>query len=392
MAAFPRQEYLGRIDNVKARMAAAGVDVLLCADPANMNYLTGYDGWSFYVPQYVAVPADADEPIWIGRAMDAAGARLTTFVSEENIRPYPETHVDSAELHPMAHVADLLEQMGCAGARIGVETDCWYYTARAHETLKGRLPQARIVDAFGLVNRVRLIKSAAEIAYMRIAAKIVGAAMREGIDAIAPGVRECDVAGRIAAVQFSGTETHAGDYPAALASIPSGAKTAAPHLTWSGDRYQRDTIAYLELGGCHRRYHAALARTVCLGRPPAAVVSLAGTVAEGMEAALDRARAGERCCDVEAAWRAVIAGAGYEKESRIGYSIGLGYPPDWGERTVSLISSDRTELAPNMCFHVILGMWQGDWGYELSETIRITEAGPPDVLTDFPRTLVVKES
>ena len=93
---------------------------------------------------------------------------------------------------------------------------------------------------------------------------------------------------------------------------------------------------------------------------------------------------------MEAAWRKVITRAGYAKASRIGYSVGLGYPPDWGERTASLRPGDRTVLEPDMVFHVILGMWEDDGGYELSETIRISEGGPPEVLTQFPRALLIK--
>ena len=85
----------------------------------------------------------------------------------------------------------------------------------------------------------------------------------------------------------------------------------------------------------------------------------------------------------------MIARAGYEKRSRIGYSIGLNYPPDWAEQTASMRPGDTTVLEPNMCFHLMLGMWMEDWGYELSETIRITEA-EPELLTEFPQQLFVK--
>ena len=103
------------------------------------------------------------------------------------------------------------------------------------------------------------------------------------------------------------------------------------------------------------------------------------------------ARPGNACEDVEAAWRKTIARAGYRKQSRIGYSVGLGYPPDWGERSASLRPKDRTVLVENMCFHVILGMWDDRGGYSVSETIRIDDAGAPELLTDYPRQLLVKD-
>ena len=391
MTVFPRSEYASRIERVKQRMAAAGIDVLLCTDPANMNYLSGYDGWSFYVHQLVALALDEDEPVWIGRQMDAVGARLTTFLRPDNIRGYPDDYVDSPERHPMAFVAQELRARGWDKGRIGVEMDSFSFTARAHAQLEAALTRAELVDAQALVNWVRIVKSPAELALMRVAATIVARAMTVGIEAIQPGVRECDVVAQICAAQIGGTPEHWGDYPAALPSAPSGIKTAAPHLTWSGDRYAADTVAFLELAGCHHRYHAALARTICLGRPPDGLPELAAIVADGLEVALDAARAGRTCHEVEAAWRALITTKGYEKSSRIGYSIGLGYPPDWGERTASLRPHDTTVLEPDMCFHMILGMWRESWGYELSETFRVSAAGPPDVLTAFPRKLFVKQ-
>ncbi len=372
-------------------MADTGIDVLVSADPANINYLTGYDGWSFYVHQYAVLALDREEPIWVGRGMDAPGARLTAFLRPENLVSYPEDHVDSQSKHPAQFLAQLIAKFGLAQARIGIDLDSFYFTARDYLELDRALPDARIVDAKGLVNWVRLIKSPAEIRLMRGAAEIVGKAMEAGMAAIEPGVRECDAVARITAAQLHGTADFWGDYPAALAQVPSGRKSAAPHMTWSGDRYEKDTVAYLELGGCHHRYHAALARTLYMGKPPAALLDLADIVSEGLDAALDAARPGVTCHEVEAAWRKIIERAGYRKSSRIGYSIGLNYPPDWGERTASLRQDDHTVLAPNMCFHMILGMWQEDWGYELSETFCVRETGAPEVLTDFPRELVVKD-
>jgi ectoine hydrolase len=390
MSTFPKSEYLARLGRVKAAMAEAGIDTLCAADPASLNYLTGYDGWSFYVHQFVVVMDDREEPLWVGRAMDAPGAALTSFLRADSIVPYPETHVDSDERHPAAFLAAEIAKRGRGSGRIGVELDCWYYTARTHAELARDLPDARFADASRLVAWARIVKSPAEIAMMRGAAAIVSEAMRVGMDAVAPGVRECDAVAAIVAAQIRGAAGFWGDYPAALPSAPSSAKSVAPHLTWSGDRYQANTGGYLELGGCHNRYHAALARSVYFGRPPDSLRRFSTVVEEGLETALDAARPGATCEEVEAAWRRVIARAGYEKASRIGYSIGLNYPPDWGERTASLRQGDRTLLKPDMCFHMILGMWQDDWGFELSETLRVADAGAPEILTRFPRDLVVK--
>ncbi len=127
---FDHPEFATRVARTKQRMAQEEIDVLLVASPANQFYLTGYDGWSFYTPQMVVVSLDADEPIWFGRQMDAAGARLTVYMREENIVAYPDHYVASDERHPMQLLVDLLKQKRWESRRVGVEMDEYYYTAR----------------------------------------------------------------------------------------------------------------------------------------------------------------------------------------------------------------------------------------------------------------------
>src|SRR3974377_799839 len=103
---FERSEYLARIARVKAAMAERGIDLLLVASPANQFWLTGYDGWSFYTPQMVAVSLPQEEPIWIGRKRVSAAAKFTAFLAEKNVVPYPDQYVGSSDLHPMQFVAE----------------------------------------------------------------------------------------------------------------------------------------------------------------------------------------------------------------------------------------------------------------------------------------------
>jgi Xaa-Pro dipeptidase len=110
MALFQEAEYLERIGSTKKRMTDAGIDVLIVSDPANMNYLTGYDGWSFYVHQGVIVSLDAEYPLWFGREQDSNGARLTSWLPDDCIHGYPDEYVQSRYTHTMRWVADLLRE------------------------------------------------------------------------------------------------------------------------------------------------------------------------------------------------------------------------------------------------------------------------------------------
>lgn len=389
MLSFEISEYKQRIMKVQKKMAAEGVDVLLLTNPANMNYLSGYDGWSFYVHQLLIVIVDEEQPFWIGRGMDANAAKVTTWLDHDNIIPYPDDYVHSTTLHPMEFVSDILKEIGQASRTIGVEMDAYYFTAKCFDTLKKELPNARFKDTTTLVNWVRLVKSEQEIAYIRKAARIVENAMRVGIESIQEGIRECDVVSKIYRAQISGTESFGGDYPAIVPLLPSGEKTSTPHLTWTDQTYRKGDPVILELAGCYKRYHSPLARTLIIGEPSQEVKDLADVVVEGLNTALEVVRPGITCEEVELAWRKSIAKSGYVKDSRIGYAMGLNYPPDWGEHTASLRPGDKTILEPNMTFHMIPGIWLDKYGVEISEAFRVTETGC-EVFADFPRQLFIK--
>jgi Xaa-Pro aminopeptidase len=386
---FPEEEYRERIRRTKERMATAGIDVLVSADPANMNYLTGYDGWSFYTPQCVVVALKEDDPLCIVRGMDRNGGLQTSFLAPDRILGYPDHYVQSTERHPFDWIAAELAGRGLGRGAIGTEQDVYYFSPRAQAALEQGLPDARFLDAGVLVNWVRAVKSPAELRYMREAARIVERVMQTAYDAIEPGVRQCDAVAEIVAAQVRGTPEYGGDYGSFVPLLPTGPGTSAPHLTWTDAPFRSGEATILELCAARHRYHCPMARTLFLGDPPERLVDTEAVVLEGLEAALDAARVGATCEVVEAAWRAVATRSGVTKESRIGYAVGLNYPPDWGEHTLSLRPGDTTVLEAGMTIHCILGIWQDDWGLEISECFEVTPSGGAP-LADFPRGLHVK--
>jgi len=386
---FDVQEYKQRLAKTKQRMLDNGVEVLIVTDPANMNYLTGFDGWSFYVHQCIIVMVDQDEPIWVGRGQDGNAARLTAWIQEENIRPYTDDYVQSLIKHPMDFAADIIKEKGYQDKIIGTEMDTYYYTAKCQERLALGLPNAKFVDGTNLVNWVRIIKSDAEVDYIRKAAKIVEKAMETAFTSIDEGVRQCDAAANVYHAQISGTEQYGGDYAAIVPLMPSGIRTSTPHLSWTDEPYRNGDTVILELAGCYRRYHCPLSRTMIIGDAPQKVKDLASVVVEGLSNALTAVKPGVTCEEIESVWAKSIAKSGFIKDSRIGYSMGLNYPPDWGEHTASLRPGDKTILLPNMTFHMIPGIWLDDCGVDISESFRVTENGV-ETFTSYPRKLLVK--
>ncbi len=386
---FSRAEYAERLARTRAAMADQELDLLIVSDPSNMAWLTGYDGWSFYVHQCVLVSHEG-EPVWYGRLQDAAGARRTAWLHDDNILSYPDHYVQSTDHHPMDLLAAIIESRGFDKARIGVELDNYYFTAAAYAALTTHLPNALFLDATALVNWNRAIKSEAEIGFMRKAARIVEAMHQRILEKAEPGIRKCDLVAEIYDVGIRGVSETGGDYPAIVPLLPSGPDAAAPHLTWNDQPLRAGEGTFFEIAGCVNRYHCPLSRTVFLGKPPQAFLDAEKAVLEGMEAGLENARPGMTCEDIAFGFFSVLERYGIIKDNRTGYSIGLSYPPDWGERTMSLRSGDRTVLEPGMTFHFMSGLWLADMGLEITESILITETGV-ECLAHVPRELFVKD-
>ncbi|WP_170751382.1 M24 family metallopeptidase [Ruegeria lacuscaerulensis] len=387
--AFSRAEYDRRLAKTRSAMAAAGLNALFVQDPSNMAWLTGYEGWSFYVHQGVVVLHDAD-PIWWGRNQDANGARRTVWMSDDRIHGYADNYVQSTERHPMQDLAKLLLENGLGQARFGVELDNYYYSAKAHLTLAAELPQATLVDGNALVNWQRAVKSGEEIALMRKAARISEHVIDGVIERIEPGLRKNELVAQIYHDAISGVGEDWGDYAAIVPLLPSGPDAAAPHLTWDGAPFKSGECTFFELSGCYRRYHAPFCRSVFLGQPPDHLLRAEAALVEGLEAGLDAARAGNQARDIALALAAPLERARIERGARCGYPVGLSYPPDWGERTISLRPEDETVLEPGMTFHFMPGLWMDDWGLEITETILITDSGRAECLCNRPRKLFVK--
>jgi ectoine hydrolase len=388
---FDRAEYRQRLARCRKAMAERGIEVLIESDPANMNYLTGYDGWSFYYVQAIVVTQDDEEPLWIGRGVDIAGARLTTSLPEENIIPWPDPLVDNAKNHPMEYVAQKLTERGLGGKTIGFDRDCYEFTPRCADVLRAALPNARFAEAPRLVNWLRLLKSDAEIKVMSEAARITESIMQTFFDAVQPGVRECDAIGEIYKAQAAGTSSFGGEFCCVAPLMPTGEGTATPHMTWSDRTFRKGEATYLETAGVRHRYHIPMVRAVHLGKAPQKLIDTSKAVNEGIEAALAVVRPGNTCEAVEVAWRKAIARYSIEKESRIGYSIGIGYPPDWGEHTVSLRPRHTSVLQENMALHMVCGIWDQDWGgVSFSEPFHVTAKGA-ELFCKVPRELHIKQ-
>ena len=387
---FPKSEYIDRLAKVKKSMQEKKIDLLISQDTANMNYLTGYDAWSFYYAQCVLVHVDLDEPFLFVRDQDAGGAFLQSCWSQENIIVYAEKYIHTWPNHPYDYLIEIIKNKKWDNQSIGLEMDSHYFTAYCYQKLIDGLPDASLKDSERLVNWVRFIKSDNEIELMKNAALITDQAMQTAIDTINPGIRQCDAVGEIQKAMFYGTPEIGGEYSSIATLLPTGAGTSASHLTATQEKFVKGEATIVELAGVHKRYHAPLARTVLLGKAEQKKIDAIKATNEALDEGISAIKPGNTADHVAQKFWAVLDKHDIKKESRTGYSIGIGYPPDWGEHTINISKGDQTILHPNVTFHMIAVMQFGSWGVESSHSLRVTENGS-EKFSDFSSDLFIKD-
>lgn len=349
-------------------MATSGLDTLVVSAPENMYYLTGYDGWSFYLHQCLLVSRHSPRLIWIGRGSDRHVASGLPAIGEGNAFIYSDDHLHSDQRHPYDFVAQVLREVEWGKGTLGVPMDAYHFSPAAYFALQAGLPDCRLASDGNLINWQRVIKSPDEIALMREAARIGAAALRAGAGAVRAGSPMSVTAGEILRAQTGAGIGADGGYPAIMPLIIDGNGPALPHHTWSSAPHARRGPCILEIAGVHRRYHAPMARTVFIGEPePLHLHALEAQIA-CMEAVERLAHAGAVAGEVADALAEVLAERGFSKAGRFGYSTGIAYPPDWGEHTLSIRRGEAARLAEGMTLFFIPGLWGPAWSVVLGDT------------------------
>ncbi len=363
---FTLDEYAGRLARVRANMEAAGVEVMLTTVPENIVYLTGYHSLGYFTYQLLIVSLE-EAPILLTRALNIEKAAIDSCI--ENIEGYRDTE------DPDDSTYRVLESHGFLNKRLGNQDDAWFFSVARYKKLTTRLGLGDLVDCSGLVERARRVKSSREIDYIREAGRYFAASLDDAIRAVAPGVLETEVS----AAAHHGLHKAGSEYLGHSAQFVAG--TAAGLAFECAERrpIRESDVVYMEAGGTHNRYNAMLSRTVIVGRPDPKFTAMAEASRDALNAAKALVRPGATSHEVDRAARETIGRAGFAEyfAHRTGYSIGIGFPPDWGEgRIMSINENDPAVLEAGMCFHLIPDMKKaGEGGVVFSESLAVTEDG-----------------
>jgi Xaa-Pro dipeptidase len=379
---FQLSEYAGRVAKARAALATAGLDGLLMFQQESMYYLTGYDTFGFCFFQCLYLGADGQMAL-LTRAPDLRQARHTSTL--EDIRIW----TDSAGAEPAKQLKDMLDSLGARGKRLGIETNSYgltYFNGKAvHEALEGF---CRLSEATRLIDKLRVVKSAAELKFVRKAGELGDAALKAGVSKAKAGADE----GAILAAQQAAVFAGGGDYPGNEFIIGSGHDALLCRYK-SGRRKlsKRDQLT-LEFAGVYRHYHAALMRTVIIGKPKKQHEKMDEAARAALAACEEKMRPGNVAGDVFMAHARVMDEYGLRPHrlNACGYSLGAKFTPSWMDYPM-FYEGNPEPIVPSQVFfaHMILMDSDSETAFCLGRTYIVTDR-KPEPLSRYPLKMIVR--
>lgn len=375
---FSETEYASRMWSLRRLMNDEGLNVFVSFTPENIYYLTGHDTPGYYFFQACIVPANGP-PINILRRIETVNTLYRTW--SRTVVSYGDRD------DPVEATLFALCETGIAGRRIGLETESFFIPPKRFRALSAGIFAAggTPVDAQP-VELLRVIKSDEELACIREAAHCVEVAMTAAISTSRAGVNENVVAAAMSKALIEAGGEYAGLPP----FVKAGRRGSLCHATWGGHVLERGDVMSYELPGVRKRYAAPLFRCGTVGAPSDEVRRLADASISSLNKVIEAIRPGVLSQDVHEVSRAnfVACGFGDHLAHRTGYSVGINYPPDWGEgHIMSIWPNDERPLRSGMTFHLVPGItMHGKYELTFSETVLVTDAGC-EVLTNYERAL-----
>lgn len=370
---FSHEEYAERVNRACAALQAEGLDALLCFRQETMYWLTGYDTFGYVFFQCLVLRADGRMAL-LTRAPDLRQAQLTSTL--EDIRIW----VDREGGNPVDDLRGVLDDFGLANQRLGVEYEAYGLTARNGRRLdEGLDGYAPVHDASTLISQLRVVKSPAEIAFVRRAGELGDEALTAAWPLIRPGAFEGDILAAMQGAVFSG----GGDYSGNEFIIGSGNHALLCRYQTGRRHLDADDQLTLEWAGVYHRYHAAMMRTIVLGEVPQRQKDLFRAARDALLAVEARLRPGYTYGEAFAAHRQVMDDAGLQQHrlNACGYSLGTTFAPNWMDWPM-LYADNPVEFQPGMTVfcHMIIADSDSGLAMTLGRTSLITE-GEPECLS-----------
>ncbi len=377
---FTEEEFAIRQRRVRAKMEAQGLDLLLVFNPVNIQYLIGSRAKSYQEFQVLFFTLEESSLTIMMRLAEVP--ELTDLSLAGDVRGWggrePEDPVDM--------FAAIVKEKNFSGRRIGLEVPDFYMHPYNYERIRNILGDALKTDASMLVHDLKLVKSPAEICYIRRASDIADMAMQSAVGAIAAGATEMEVAGEVYRTMFR----NGGDSPASPMNFCSGERTCYGHGAPSERVLQDGDFMHVEYGAAYRRYCTTIGRQFCLGEPTARMREIYHVVRESCDACIAEIHAGVHATRPHEAAKKIIAGAGMDQYRlhTTGYGIAPGYPPSWGEY-IHLFADSTYTLEAGMILSIEPPVFihEEKLGARIIDNVLVTETGA-EILSAVSRDLM----
>ena len=379
---FPEHELAARVMKARTALSENALDGILISVPESIYWLTGMDHWGFFAAHVLVLNRNGD------MALACREMEKITFDNQvSNARFYG--HKDYEELSN--HVLKAMADLGLKGGRVGIEKRSLFLTPRHAELIQAGDAQADWVDASGIIDDLRQVKSPLEMEYTRKAARAADLGTLAAIDAVRDGATDYE----ISAAYHHKTILEGSEYPGFGPFFRPTTRLGEEHTTWRGDSFHNGDAVFMETCGAYRKYQAPMGRLVYVGSAPEGAERSAELAIDGMKAICGALKPGGRAGDAYAAWREVAASAGlhgYERH-HCGYMVGIGFPPSWtgGSMVTSLFPSSERRLEVGMVFHAHSWFTNTDVvDYFISNTVLLTENGAEVLTNQTPETLIIR--
>ncbi|MEO0979539.1 MAG: Xaa-Pro peptidase family protein [Pseudomonadota bacterium] len=377
---FPASELKHRLQRACAALSGNDLDGLLISVPESIYWLTGLDHWGFFAAHVLVLNRNGDMALCC-RAME----KITVRNQVENATFYG--HQDHEELSGV--VLNAVADLGLKGGRVGLEKRSLFLTPRHAELIQEG--DAHWVDASGIIDDLRQVKSVLEMEYTRKAARAADLGTLAAIEAVHSGASDYE----IAAAYHDRMIREGSEYPGFGPFIRPTTRLGEEHTTWRGEIFQSGDAVFLETCAAYRKYQAPMGRLAYIGSAPDGADKSAELAINGMKAICDALKPGGKAGDAYAAWREVAASAGLHDYERhhCGYMVGIGFPPSWtgGSMVTSLFPGSERTLETGMVFHA--HSWFTNTNvvdYFISNTVLLGENGAEILTNKTPETLIIR--